>query len=103
MAEQDEQDRSSSDLEKAWAYYEKISSSLLGLHDILTMSMDKDNIFYQCAVDNLENLKDTILDLLKHDYNPVEIKLKLRDLEFDMKKSLFFESDGNQDEKKSVP
>ena len=84
---------SSSDLEKAWEYYEKIRDSLIGLHEILSMSMDENNIFYQCAVGNLENLKETIIDMLKKDYNPVEIKKKLRDLEFDMKKSLFFENE----------
>lgn len=89
-----------SDIEKAWAYYEKIRDSLTGLYDIFNMSMDKNNIFYQCAIDNLENLKDTILELLNHDYNPIEIQKKMRDLEFNMKKSLFF--DENQDEEKSV-
>ena len=85
------------DLEKAWEYYEKIRESLTGLHEILSMSMDPENIFFQCAVDNLENLKETIIDMLQKDYNPVEIRKKLRDLEFDMKKSLFFE---NEDEDK---
>ncbi|MFX0031773.1 MAG: hypothetical protein ACFE8E_07935 [Candidatus Hodarchaeota archaeon] len=88
-----------SDLEKAWEYYEKIRDTLMGLYDILNMSMDKNNIFYQCAIDNLENLKDTIIDMLKKDYNPTEIKRKLRELEFDMKKSLFFESDKEQDQR----
>jgi len=87
-----------SDLEKAWEYYEKIRDTLMGLYDIINMSMDKNNIFYQCAIDNLENLKDTIVDMLKKDYNPTEIKRKLRELEFDMKKSLFFESDKEQDQ-----
>ena len=96
MSELDE----SSYLEKAWEYYEKIRDSLTGLYDIFSMSMDENNIFYQCALDNLENLKETISDLLNHDYNPVEIKKKMRDLEFDMKKSLFFEK---QDEEKSTP
>ena len=89
-----EEDRSSSDdLEKAWNYYEKIRESLTGLYEILSMSMDENNIFYQCAVDNLENLKLTILDLLKKDYNPKEIQKKLRDLEFSIKRNLFFEKD----------
>jgi hypothetical protein len=87
----EEEKTEDSDLKKAWEYYEKINSALTGLYDILSMSMDKNNIFYQCAIDNLENLKETIIDMLKHDYNPAEIKRKLRDLEFDMKKSLFFE------------
>ncbi len=86
-----------SDLDRAWEYYEKIRDALTGLYDILSMSMDENNIFYQCAVDNLENLKETIIDMLKKDYNPTEIKRKLRELEFDMKKSLFFEKDKQQD------
>jgi len=88
-----------SDLDRAWEYYEKIRDALTGLYDILSMSMDENNIFYQCGVDNLENLKETIIDMLKKDYNPAEIKRKLRDLEFDMKKSLFFERDEKQDQK----
>ncbi|MHA1320211.1 MAG: hypothetical protein ACTSQ1_10415, partial [Promethearchaeota archaeon] len=71
-----------SDLNKAWEHYEKIRDSLNGLYEILNMNLDKENIFYQCAVDNLESLKETIIDLLKKDYNPKEIKIKLRDLEF---------------------
>ena len=77
-----------SDLDKAWEHYEKIRDSLNGLYEILNMNLDKENIFYQCAVDNLESLKETIIDLLKKDYNPKEIKIKLRDLEFDMKKNI---------------
>ena len=77
-----------SDLDKAWEHYEKIRDSLNGLYEILNMNLDEKNIFYQCAVDNLESLKETIIDLLKKDYNPKEIKIKLRDLEFDMKKNI---------------
>jgi hypothetical protein len=80
-----------SKLDKGWAYYERIKSALDGLFEILTLNFDEDDIFYQCGLDNLERLKDIIMDLLKNDYNPAEIKRKLRDLEFDMKKCLFFE------------
>ncbi len=92
MANQDSQ----SDLKKAWEHYEKIRDSLNGLYEILNINLDKDNIFYQCAVDNLEILKETIIDLLKKDYNPTEIKIKMRELEFDMKKHLFFEKNEKQ-------
>ena len=84
MANRDSQ----SDLDKAWEHYEKIRDSLNGLYEILNMNLDGENIFYQCAVDNLEILKETIIDLLKKDYNPTEIKIKMRELEFDMKKNL---------------
>ena len=92
MANQDSQ----SDLNKAWEHYEKIRDSLNGLYEILNMNLDEENIFYKCALDNLEILKETIIDLLKKDYNPTEIKIKLRDLEFDMKKTLFFEKNEKQ-------
>ena len=85
-----------SDLNKAWEHYEKIRDSLNGLYEILNMNLDEGNIFYQCAVDNLEILKETIIDLLKKDYNPSEIKIKMRELEFDLKKHLFFEKDEKQ-------
>jgi len=85
-----------SDLDKAWEYYKKIRESLMGLYEIVDFNLEKDNIFYQCALDNLENLKDTITDLLKKDYDPAEIKIKLRELEFDMKKELFFEKKEKQ-------
>jgi hypothetical protein len=94
---------SPSDIEKAWEYYQKIRDALTGIFEILSISMDENNIFYQCAVDNLENLRETIIDLLKHDYNPVEIKKKLRDLEFDMKRNLFFEKEENQEKKHDKP
>lgn len=84
MASRDTQ----SDLDKAWEHYKKIRDSLNGLHEILNMNLDNENIFYQCAVDNLEILKETIIDLLKKDYNPSEIKIKMREIEFDMKKNL---------------
>ncbi|GAI71440.1 unnamed protein product, partial [marine sediment metagenome] len=46
-----------SDLDKAWEHYKKIRDALIGLYEILDLNLEKDNIFYQCAVDNLENLK----------------------------------------------
>ncbi len=85
-----------SDLDKAWEHYEKIRNALIGLYEILDLNLEKDNIFYQCAIDNLENLKDTIINLLKKDYNPAEIKIKLKEFEFDMKKELFFEKKEKQ-------
>ena len=79
------------DFDRAWKYYEKIKGALDGLFEILTINFNEDDLFYQVGVDNLEHLKETIIDLLKNDYNSAEIKRKLRDLEFNMKKNLFFE------------
>ncbi|MBY9007429.1 MAG: hypothetical protein KGD63_11795 [Candidatus Lokiarchaeota archaeon] len=81
---------------QAWEAYEKIKGALDGLYEILKMSFSNENIFYQCGVDNLEELKETIIDLLSHDYNNKEVKERLRELEFDVKKRLFFEENQNK-------
>ncbi|MEJ2276299.1 MAG: hypothetical protein P8Y70_00910 [Candidatus Lokiarchaeota archaeon] len=77
--------------EKAWDTFQKIKGALEGLFEILNLSLEEDNILYQCGIDNLEKLKETILDVLTHDYDSKEMQYKLRELEFDIKKSLFFE------------
>lgn len=85
--------------EKAWDYYEKIKKALDGLFEILTVNFDEDDIYYQCGVDNLNGLKENLIDLLKHDYCPKEIRTKLREIEFNMKKCLFFDNSKKLDSK----
>lgn len=79
--------------EKAWETYQKIKKALEGLFEILNLSLEEDNVLLQLGVDNLNQLKETILDVLTHDYDSKEMKYKLRELEFDIKKSLFFEKE----------
>ncbi|MFW9973597.1 MAG: hypothetical protein ACFFDF_25680, partial [Candidatus Odinarchaeota archaeon] len=50
-----------------------------------------DSIYYKCGVDNLEALKRSLLDLLMKDYDTLDLQDTLRRIEFDVKKSLFFE------------
>ncbi|MFO8019620.1 MAG: hypothetical protein R6U96_13415 [Promethearchaeia archaeon] len=88
----------SEDMEKAWEYYERIRDGLNGIYEILTMKFEEEDIMYKCALDNLEGLKDGIIDLLEKDYNPTEIKRKLRDIEFNMKKCLFFDSEKSKEQ-----
>jgi len=88
-------------LEEAWEAYERIKGALDGLAQILTLSFDENDVFYQCGLDNLEKLKETILDILSHDYNNKEIKYKLRELEFNMKKCLFFQDDQKESKSQS--
>jgi len=81
-----------SDSDKTWDYYEKIQQALNGLYEILALNFDENSMYYKCGLDNLEALKDALIDLLSNDYTPKEIKLKLREIEFNMKKCLFFDS-----------
>ncbi len=77
----------------AWEAYQKIKKALDGLYEILNLSFGEEDIFYQCGVDNLEKLKDVIVDILSHDYDSKEVQYKIRELEFDVKKCLFFEEE----------
>jgi hypothetical protein len=75
----------------AWEYYDKVKDALNGLFEVLNVALEPDNILYQCGVDNLEALKKGLLDLLIKDYDTLELQDTLHRIEFDVKKSLFFE------------
>jgi hypothetical protein len=77
----------------AWEAYQKIKKALDGLYEILNLNFEEQDMFYQCGLDNLEKLKDVIVDILEHDYDSKEVQYKMRELEFDFKKCLFFEED----------
>ena len=77
--------------ERAWEYYKTIRSSLEGLYDILKIMSSDDSIYFLCGVDNLDSLRDAIIDLLSSDYQSNEIRIKLRDIEFELKKNIFFD------------
>ena len=86
-----------SDQNKAWHYFQSINNALNGLLEILTMGFDKDDVIFKAGVENLKSLKETIVDVLEHDYEPGEIKKRIRDLEFDIKMKLFFTHEDNKD------
>jgi hypothetical protein len=77
----------------AWEAYQKIKKALDGIYEILSLNFEEEDMFYKCGMDNLEKLKDVIVDIMEHDYDSKEIKYKMRELEFDFKKCLFFEED----------
>lgn len=85
------------DQNKAWHYFQTINNALNGLLEILTMGFDKDDVIFKAGIENLKNLKETIVDVLEHDYQPGEIKKRIRDLEFDIKMKLFFPHDDDKD------
>lgn len=85
-----------SDQNKAW---QVINNTLNGLLEILTMGFDKDDVIFKAGIENLKHLKETIIDVLEHDYEPGEIKKRIRDLEFDIKMKLFFKPEDDEDKK----
>ena len=88
--------------EDAWEYYDKVKDALNGLFEVLSVALEPENILYKCGVDNLEALKNGLIDLLMKDYDTLELQDTLRKIEFDVKKSLFFEDTkkGESKEKK---
>jgi len=94
--------------EDAWEYYDKVRDALNGLFEVLSVALEPDNILYKCGVDNLEALKNGLIDLLMKDYDTLELQDTLRRIEFGVKKTLFFEqpkkgeSKVKKDEEKTV-
>ncbi|MFX1451316.1 MAG: hypothetical protein ACFFCM_10765 [Promethearchaeota archaeon] len=68
-------------------YYKKIRESLRGLYEIISINFNEKDFYHQAAVDNLEALHDNIVEILKSTFTPREIRMKLRELEFDEKEA----------------
>ncbi len=62
--------------------YKKIRESLSGLKEIFRINLLENNIYYQCATDNLESIHETIISLLNHMYSPREVRMRLREIEY---------------------
>ncbi len=63
--------------------YIKIMESLTGLKEIFDICFFERNIYKQMGMDNLKALHDNVIELLKHTYSPREVRIKLRELEYD--------------------
>ena len=70
-------------LEDAMKSYENVRESLTGLYEIININFNKKDFFYKAAIDNLKALNENIIEILKHSNNPREVRMRLRELEFD--------------------
>ncbi|MFX1316118.1 MAG: hypothetical protein ACFE9T_09665 [Promethearchaeota archaeon] len=70
-------------IDVAFEYYNKIKIALTGIKEILNINFNKENFYYQAGMDNLQALNDIIIELLKYTYSPREVRIKLREVEFD--------------------
>ncbi|NVM35751.1 MAG: hypothetical protein HWN81_09160 [Candidatus Lokiarchaeota archaeon] len=64
-------------------YYKNIREALAGLSDIITINFNEKDFYHAAAVDNLKALHDNVVEVLKASYTPREIRMRLRELEFD--------------------
>ena len=74
-------------LDDVMSYYKNIRESLAGLTDIVNLNFREKDFYYQAAVDNLKALHDNIVEVLKASFTPREIRMRLRELEFDEKEA----------------
>jgi hypothetical protein len=74
-------------LDDVMSHYLKIRESLTGLTDIVNLNFREKDFYYQAAVDNLKALHDNIIEVLKTSFTPREIRMRLRELEFDEKEA----------------
>lgn len=86
--------------DEAWEYYDKLKDALNGLFEILNLALDPNSIYYKCGVDNLNAVKSSLIDVLMKDYDTLELQDTLHRIEFDVKKSLFFENPKKSNQKK---
>ena len=57
------------------------------LYDIMNISFTENNIMHQAAMDNLISLNNNILEILRDSFTPREIRMRLREIEFDEKQA----------------
>jgi hypothetical protein len=53
----------------------------------MNISFTEKDIMHQAAMDNLINLNNNILEMLREAYTPREIRMRLREIEFDEKQA----------------
>ena len=70
-------------LEDAMKSYEDIRESLTGLYEIININFSNKDFFYKAAIDNLKALNENIIKILKQSNPPREVRMRLRELEFD--------------------
>jgi hypothetical protein len=64
-------------------HYMKIKECLSGLEEIFKMNFLEKNIYFQLGMDNVSNLQNNVLELLKYTYNPRQVRIKLREIRAD--------------------
>ena len=74
-------------LEDAMEKYRDIRECLTGLYEIVNINFREEDFYHQAAMDNLITLNNTILELLRDSYTPREIRIRLREIEFNEKQA----------------
>ena len=68
-------------------YYKNIWENLTGLSEIININFTEKDFYSAAAVDNLKVLHDNIVEVVKTCFTPREIRMRLRELEFNEKEA----------------
>ncbi len=74
-------------LDDVMAYYKTIREALSGLTEIVNINFNEKDFYHAAAIDNLKALHDNIVEVLKSSFTPREIRIRLRELEFNEKEA----------------
>jgi len=74
-------------LDDVLASYKNIREALSGLSEIITINFNEKDFYHAAAVDNLKALHDNVLEILKASFTPREIRMRLREVEYDEKEA----------------
>ena len=67
--------------------YKAIRECLTGLSDVLNINFNENDIFRQIGMDNLKALHKNVLAVLKKTTTPRQVRIRLRNIEFDEKEA----------------
>ena len=74
-------------LDDVMARYKNIREALAGLSEIITINLNEKDFYHAAAVDNLKALHDNVLEILNASFTPREIRIRLREVEYDEKEA----------------
>jgi len=65
--------------------YTKVRQALTGLYEIININFNDKDFYGIAAIDNLKALNENIIKILKKSHDPREIRMRLREIEYDEK------------------
>ncbi|MHA1688517.1 MAG: hypothetical protein ACTSUN_04150 [Promethearchaeota archaeon] len=70
--------------EKAENNFKNIKESIKGLYEILNLTLNKDDLYHELAMENLTGLYQNLVEMLLNDYGLRKLIEKLHDQEIDL-------------------
>ena len=67
--------------------YENIREALSGLYEIIKINFTEKDFYSVAAIDNLKAINENMIKILKNSHNEREIRIRLREIEFDEKEA----------------